>query len=52
MANNGKETKHTRHISGRMKCVRNGEECNLQKILWCEVGLKLEDIGAKNGRED
>ena len=25
MAKNGKDTKHTRHISGRMHFVRNGE---------------------------
>ena len=26
MKNNGKDTKHTRHISRRMKLVRNGED--------------------------
>ena len=45
MANNGKNTKHTRYISKRINFVRNGEECSLQKTLWCEGGLKLADIG-------
>ena len=31
ITNNGKDTKHTRHISIRMHSVRNGEECNLHK---------------------
>ena len=35
-----------------MHFVRNGEECNLHKIVWCEVGLHLADIGAKNVIED
>ena len=35
-----------------MHFVGNVEDYNLKKTVWCEVGLKLEDIGAKNGRED
>ena len=31
MDNNGKNTKHTRHISIRMNSVRNGKECNMKK---------------------
>ena len=50
MAKNYKDTKHTRHISRRMHFVRNGEECNLHKTAWCEVGLQLAYIGTKNGR--
>ena len=50
MANNYKDTKHTRHISRRMHFVRNGEECNLHNTAWCEVGLQLAYIGTKNGR--
>ena len=42
MANNGKDTKHTREISRRMNFVRNGDECNLHKTVWCEGGLQLE----------
>ena len=48
MAKNGKDTKHTRHISRRMHFVRNGEKCNMQKIDWYEGGLQLADIGTKN----
>ena len=48
MANNGKDTKHTRHISRRMHFVRNGEKCKMHKIDWCEGGLQLADIGTEN----
>ena len=51
MAKNGKDTKHTRHISRRMNFVRNGEKCKMQKIDWCEGGLQLADIGNKNVSE-
>ena len=39
IAKNGKDTKHTRHISRRIHFVRNGEKCKMQNIDWCEVGL-------------
>ena len=52
MYNNGKDTKHTRHIYRRMHFVRNGEEWNIHKTVWCELGLKLADIRTKNVRED
>ena len=48
MDNNGKYTKHTRHISRRINFVRNGEKCNMHKIDWCEGGLKLSDSSTKN----
>ena len=48
MANNGKDTKNTRHIERRMHFVRNGEKCKMHKIGWCEEGLKLEEISNKN----
>ena len=48
MANNGKDTKQNRHISRRMNFVRNGENCKMQKIDWCEGGLQLADIATKN----
>ena len=48
MANNGKDTKHTRHIARRMYFVSNGEKCKMQKIDWCEGGLQLSDIGTNN----
>ena len=51
MSNNGKYTKHTRHIARRMHFVRNGEKCKMHKIYWCEGGLHLADIGNKNVSE-
>ena len=51
MANNVKDTKHTRHIARRIHFVRNGEICNTHKIYWCEGGLQLADIGTNNVSE-
>ena len=51
MAKNGKDTKHNRHIARRMHFVRNGEKFKMHKIDWCEGGLQLADIGAKNVSE-
>ena len=51
MAKNGKDTKHTRHIARRMHLVNNEENCKLQKIDWCEVGLQLAYIGTRNVSE-
>ena len=48
MAKNGKDTKHTRHISRRIHLVRNGEKCKINSIDWCEGGLQLADIATKN----
>ena len=48
IAKNGKDTKHSRHISRIMHFVRNGEKCKMQKIDWCEGGLQLADIGTNN----
>ena len=48
MDNNGKDTKHTRHIARKIHLVRNGEKCKMHKIDWCEGGLQLADIGTKN----
>ena len=47
MANNVKDTKHTRNISRRMNLKKNGEEWNLNKTVWCEGGLQLEGIGVE-----
>ena len=47
MATNGKDTKHSRHISRRMRFARNGEKCKMHKIDWCEGGLQLADINTK-----
>ena len=52
MARNGKDTKHTSHISRRVRFVRNFEECKMQKIDWCEEGLQLIDIETKNVGEN
>ena len=51
MDNNGKDTKHTRHIARRMNFVRNGETCKMHKIDWCEGGLQLADIVTNNVSE-
>ena len=48
----GKDTKHTRNIARRVHLVRNGEKFKLFKIEWCEEGLKLADIVAKNVGEN
>ena len=48
MANNVKDTKHTRKISRRMNFVSNGERCKMHRIDWCEGGLQLADIATKN----
>ena len=51
MAKNGRDTKHTRHISRRMHFLRNGEKCKMHKIDWCAGGLQLVDIGTNNVSE-
>ena len=51
MSNNGKDTKHTRHIARIIHSVSNGEKCKMHKIDWCEGGLQLADIGTKNVSE-
>ena len=51
MANNGKDTKHTRHIARIMHFVRNGEKFKMHKIDWCEGNLQLADIGNMNVSE-
>ena len=52
MANNDKDTKHTRHIDRIIHYVRNSNEYNIHKKLWCEGDLKLIDIVTKIVRED
>ena len=39
VANNGKDSKHTRHIARRVNFLRNGENCKMHKIDWCEGSL-------------
>ena len=48
MYNKGKDTKHKMHIGRRMHFSRNAEKCKIQKIDWCEGGLKLAGIATKN----
>ena len=50
MAKNGKDTKHTIHIAKRMNFLRNGENCKMHKINWCEGGLQLADIGTRGAK--
>ena len=52
IANNGKDTKHTSHISRTVYFVRNGENYKICKIEWCEGGLQLADIATKNVRDN
>ena len=53
MYKNAKYATHSRHISRIMKFVRNGENCKMQNIDWCEGGLQLADIATKNvGQHD
>ena len=35
MDNNGRDTKHTRHIASRMHFVTNGDKCKMIKIDQC-----------------
>ena len=52
MANNGKDTKNTRHIARRMNSVRNGEKFKMYKIEWFDGCLQLADISTKNVGEN
>ena len=36
-ANNVEDTKQTIHISRSTDFVRNVEECNIHKIIWCDA---------------
>ena len=48
MPKNGNYNKNTRHIARRINFVRNGEKCKMNKINWCEGGIKLAEIATKN----
>ena len=41
IADNGKATKHTRHIARIVHFVRNGDKFKMHNIDWCEGGLQL-----------
>ena len=51
MANTGKDTKNTIHVSIRIYFVINGEECTFHKIVRCERCMQCAYIVTKNGRE-
>ena len=48
---NGKDTKHTRQIFGRVICFRNGKKFKIHKIDWCQGGLQLAYIATKKVRD-
>ena len=52
MAKNGKDTKHTREISRKLKFLSNGENWKMHNIDWCEGSLKLAHITTKNVGEN
>ena len=52
MSNNGKDTKHTRHISRRVHFKKNRETWKMHRIEWCEGGVQLADIETKNVGEN
>ena len=51
MADNGKDTKHTRHITRGIHFYKEWRKCKMHKTDWCEGGLQLADIGTKNVSE-
>ena len=52
MANNGKDTNHTRHTARRVNFIRNDEKWKLYKIEWCEGGLQLAYIVTENADDN
>ena len=48
MADNGKDTKHTKHIALRMHFLRSREKFKMHKINWYKGGLQFADIATKN----
>ena len=52
MVKNVKDTNHTSHSARRVNLVRNGENCKIHKIDWCEGGLQLADIATNNVGEN
>ena len=51
MANNGKDTKHTRQIARIIHLVRNGNKFKMHKTDWCEGGMQSAEIFTKNVSE-
>ena len=52
MAQNDKDTKNTSHVYRRVHLVRNGKNCKMHNIDWCEGGIQLADITTKNVGEN
>ena len=52
MDNNGKDTKHTSHITRRLFFLRNCEKRRMHNIDWREGGLQLADIVIKHVGEN
>ena len=48
MDNNGKDSKHTRHIFRRVNFVRNCKNCKMHNIDWCEGDIQFSDIVTNN----
>ena len=48
MANNGKDTNYTRHITRRVNLKRNGENYKIHKDCWCEGDMQSVEISTKN----
>ena len=52
MTKNGNKNKHTRNTFRRMNFLINCGYFNMNKTVCCGGGMKLSDIGTKNGSED
>ena len=48
MAQNDKDTKHTRHIARRVHYVRNGQQEGAHNLTYIPADLNLADPGTKN----
>jgi hypothetical protein len=45
--NSFKDTKHTRHISRRYHCVRDGIEAMRFELIWINAANQFAEIGTK-----
>ena len=51
MSNNGKDTKHTKHISRGVYSIINDEERNMHKTVWREENMILAYIETNKSSE-
>ena len=51
MSNNGKDTKHTKHIYRGVHSIINDEERNMHKTVWCEENMILAYIETNKSSE-